>query len=194
MTELLDSPSPVDRQDVIKAVLKLLEDCPWSDLTFITIAQYLDIRPACLYLTFQTKTDILAASLGYIDESTVSQYHAHNLALSSSRDILFELIMCRLDVLENHKKSLKPLLKTILYGSPLTFLEMSPRALISLSFLLNTAHISTTSILGVIKLKAFAIVYGIIIKTWIETEDSDLSQTMVMVDKLLKKLEPLFVA
>ena len=178
----------VDHHKIILKVLELLNSVSWTNLSLMKVAQETGLSPLTLYKHFMTKGDLLTGIVRYMDERTLEIYKESDPEVNP-RDALFDIVMCRLEGLEPHKNAIRSL-SYDLWQTPFNALEACPSALNSFKWMLNLAYISTTGILGMIKLKAFAIVYGIIIKTWLEDKENDLSKTMVVVDKLLKKIEP----
>lgn len=177
----------IDDRQIILGVLELLKSISWENLSLVTIAQAMELSPLVLYKCFMTKGDLLKGIIRYMDEKTLASYGEGDEG-ASPRDVLFDLVMCRLEVLEPHKNAIRSL-SYGLWHTPCNALEAYPSALASLKWMLEISHISTAGILGMIKLKAFAIVYGVIIKTWLEDKTEDLSRTMLTVDRLLKQIE-----
>ena len=185
---MTESDSFIEDQQIILSTLELLKTIPWEELSLISVAQAMRLSPLILYQRFMTKADLLKGILRYMDEKTLKSYGEGDEGASPG-DALFDLVMCRLESLEPHKDAIRSL-SYGLWHTPCNALEAYPSALESLRWMLEVSHISTAGILGMIKLKGFAIVYTVIIKTWLEDTAGDLSKTMLTVDRLLKQVDP----
>ena len=174
----------------IPRILDILNHTSWEDLTFLKLSQVLEVPVTTLSKDFMTKGDVLKGIIAYIDEKTFQTYGEGDPD-ASSHEALFELLMCRLDVLDSYKNALTSISYGVLY-TPCSALEAGPFLLDSLEKMLNRAQVSTLGILGMLKVKTFAIVYAALIKSWLEDKSQGSSERMMaVVDKLLKYMGPL---
>jgi AcrR family transcriptional regulator len=179
----------LDREKIILKVLELLESTSWDNLTLTAIAQAMHQSPLHLYKNFATKGDLLCGIIDYIDIKMLRLYGEGEENITP-KEALFDLLMCRFETLTPYRKAISSLYSSVLF-SPCQVFDTYSAFLDSLRKILETSHISTEGILGMIKLKGFAIVYILIMKTWLEDRTEDLSKTMVTIDKLLKQIEPI---
>ncbi len=183
-----DSNSLTRNMIALKA-LEMLQAMSWADLEMMTLAQRLNVQGSQLYECTSDKNDLLKSIIQLIDDMTVESYQTN---IQGSQDLLpldqlFEGIMCRLEVIFPYKKAFENLKGVFLSGS-LCHFEILPQIFISSEKMLKMASISTKGILGMIKVKAFAIVYIIILKDWLKEEKTDPSDMMIEIDRLLKQI------
>ena len=180
--------SDVSDEVIVKHALKLLQHVTWPHFQMILLAQELGISSSKLYNNVRDKADLLKKIINEIDNWTHASYQEIQQPESTNiHDQLFDLIMCRLEVIQPYKKAFYHLSSAI-WTTPCHALQAWPQVVVSLKRMLKIVSISTHDILGMIKLKAFGIIYTIILKEWLKEEIFEPSDMMIEIDKRLKQI------
>lgn len=181
----------MSKEIIVISALKLLQNMRWADLEMSKLAKEVGISAIDLYHYMPDKIDLLKNIIHHIDLMMIKSYNVIQQPVdTNSHDQLFDIIMCRLEVMQPDKKAFQNLFYA-LWTTPFQSLQSLPEILNSLDKMLKMASISTRGILGMVKIKAFAILYVIIFKEWLKEENSEPSDMMIEIDKLLKQIAPL---
>ena len=107
---------------------------------------------------------------------------------SSKRDMLFEVIMARLDILNLHRKSIKKIIK-YLFSNPQKFILLAPSFIESIIKISTISNIDVNGIKGVPKIKVILILYLLSVYSWNSDESYSLEKTMKDLDKYLSYID-----
>ena len=107
---------------------------------------------------------------------------------SSQRDMLFEIIMARYDILNEHRTSVKNIIDHFM-SRPQEVLKLIPKSIESKILIATLANINLNGIRGVIKIKIIFALYYITLFTWFKDENESLEKTMSVLDKYLNNIE-----
>ena len=102
---------------IAKKTLKLLESKSWDNIKLSNILENQNEN------NIKRKNDIIITINKYFDY--LLKQNLSNLETSSSRDMLFEVIMARLDILNLYRKAVKKLIKKII-SKPHLFINIIP--------------------------------------------------------------------
>jgi ubiquinone biosynthesis protein COQ9 len=175
-----------DQTALLHAILSLIKVYGWKDLNLNDIIRYLEMSPAELYHFFPTKLSILKAFFQHVDQQTLAHLE-HFEPNEPPRNRLFSVIMTRFDVLNDYK----PLISELSYQGwkDITLIsKILPQCLNALTWLLEASEVDTSELLGVIRLKIFAVFYGATVLTWLKDDTLDMASTMACLDKGIEKL------
>ena len=111
-----------------------------------------------------------------------------NIEKSSQRDMLFEIMMARYDILNEYRTSVKNIINHFM-SRPQGVLKLIPKLIESKILIATFANINLNGIQGVIKLKIIFILYYITLITWFNDENESLEKTMSILDKYLNNIE-----
>ena len=103
----------------------------------------------------------------------------------SPRDALFEIVMCRLDVLEPWKASLRSMAAASGSFDPV---QIAP-FLASQRWMLEAAGIGTDGLEGGARVAGLGTVYASVFRTWLDDDDPGLARTMAALDRRLRRGE-----
>ncbi len=162
--------------------LKLLEKNSWEK---ISLSNILSKQKK---ITIKNKTDILIIINRYFDY--LLKENLSFLEVSSSKDMLFEVLMERLDILNNYRTSVKKIINYFLL-KPHVFIKVLPSFIESIMLIMKLSKINTNGILAVPKIKTVVILYMLIIFTWNNDETKSLEKTMTTLDRYLSNLDKL---
>ena len=111
-----------------------------------------------------------------------------NIEKSSQRDMLFEIMMARYDILNEYRTSVKNIINQIM-SRPQGVLKLIPKLIESKILIATFANINPSGIQGVIKIKIIFALYYITLFTWFNDENESLEKTMSALDKYLNNIE-----
>ena len=111
-----------------------------------------------------------------------------NLEKSSQRDMLFEIMMARYDILNEYRASVKNIINHFM-SRPQGVLKLIPKLIESKILIATFANINPSGIHGVIKIKIIFALHYITLFTWFNDENESLEKTMSALDKYLNNIE-----
>ncbi len=168
-----------DKIFIAEQTLKILENTSWSKLNIDQIAK----SKKKLYI--KNKNELLTNINRYFDY--LLRKNIKEIENSSSKDMVFEIIMQRLDILNLHRKAIK---RTIdhLSSNPHLFLKLLPSFIESIILIASLANIKINGVSGAARIKSILILYFLIIYTWNKDQTSSLEKTMTTLDNYLTNL------
>ncbi|MDA9748582.1 hypothetical protein N9U75_00360 [Pelagibacteraceae bacterium] len=165
---------------IAKKTLQLLETQSWNS---ITLDQVLNNQKKII---FKNKIDLLTNLNRYFD--FILTQKLSSLEKSSTKDMLFEVLMARLDILNNYRVSIKKLLKLII-SKPKLAIKLLPSFIESIILIATHSEIKINGVNGILKLKLIFILYILIIYTWNKDETESLEKTMTVLDKYINNID-----
>ena len=111
-----------------------------------------------------------------------------NIEKSSQRDMLFEIMMARYDILNEYRASVKNIINHFI-SRPQGVLKLIPKLIESKILIATFANINPSGIKGIIKIKIIFALYYITLFTWFNDENESLEKTMSVLDKYLNNIE-----
>ncbi len=111
-----------------------------------------------------------------------------NIEKSSQRDMLFEIMMERYDILNEYRASVKNIINHFM-SRPQGVLKLIPKLIESKILIATFANINPSGIKGVLKIKIIFVLYYITLLTWLNDENESLEKTMSVLDKYLNNIE-----
>lgn len=178
---MLDTADP--RNAFIAAALRLAAERPWADITLADIADAAGSTLADLKKAFSSKGEIIAAFISAVDEEVLARVPKRTPD-QPVRDTLFEVIMCRFDVLAPHRAGLRSIVQSGLPDPA----QVRP-VLESQRWMLEAAGVGTAGLEGAVKVAGLATVYGSVFRTWLADDDPGLARTMAALDRRLRRGE-----
>jgi len=140
-------------------------------------------------IKFSNKNDLLININRYFDY--LLKKNLINIENSSSKDMLFEVYMARLDILNLHRKSILNIIEN-LYTQPKLVITLLPSIVESIIVIATLSNIDVNGLKGVAKIKVLFILYLFIIFSWRGDESTSLEKTMTTLDKYLNNIEKIF--
>lgn len=107
---------------------------------------------------------------------------------ASVRDRLFDLIMRRIDVLQEHRAGVLALFRD-LRCDPCTALTLGAASLRSMAWLLDAAGIASRGPRGQLRVRGLLAVWLWTVRAWQSDESTDLSATLAALDRALSRAE-----
>ena len=170
-----------DKGRLISAALGLAAERPWGNVTLADIAERAGTTLVALKAHFSSKGELLAAFSGLVDDEMLRRAPRRTDG-QAPRDALFEVIMCRFDVLEPYKGALRSIAAS---GLPHPA-QIGP-VLTAQGWMLEAAGIGSGGIDGGVRTAGLATVYASVFQTWLGDEDAGLAKTMAALDRRLRR-------
>jgi AcrR family transcriptional regulator len=178
---MLDQSSPKGR--ILAAALQCAAARSWGDVTLIEIAEAAGLTLVDLRKEVGSKTAILAALLRAVDDEVLKRA-PRRAEGQSARDVLFDIVMTRFDVLGPYKKALQSI-----HASGGADLALAGPVLASMRWMLEAAGIGTDGATGSLRITGLATVYASVFRTWLEDDDPGHARTMAALDRRLRRGE-----
>lgn len=183
------TPANTDRDikaDAVHAALSLSTEIGWHNVSLADIAERSGIAMAEIHDHFDDRSDILVAFGRMVDRKVMQNFKASKN--DSHKDQLFELLMERFDVLNENREAVISILHSIKKDPKQAIIGL-PHLGKSMSWMLESAGISTTGIKGAIKVVGFSGLYLKTAQSWAKDDSEDMSKTMAALDKNLSNAE-----
>ena len=172
-----------------QALLALVEERGWIDLSMADIAEHAGVSLADAHRAYRSKTAILVGLTRALDERLIAGLDSDPLE-GSAKDRLFDLLMRRFDILKADRAAYRRLMRQ-LPATPGEFAALLCRLRRSLSLMLEAAGVSASGLKGELRLQGLGAVYTAGLRAFVNDESEDLSKTMAEVDKRLGQAERL---
>ncbi len=167
---------------IAKKTLDLLKNKSFNKITFLDVGVDKNNKQ------FKNKDDLLININRYFDYLLIK--NMSTLEESTKKDMLFEIYMARLDILNNHRSSIKNLMKYFLY-KPQKLARLIPSFLETIILMATNCKINIDGFSGIPKIKTMFILYFLILYTWSKDETESLEKTMTTLDKYLNNIDKL---
>jgi len=181
------SAAPRDRMSAAaalrRALLALVEERGWPDLSFAEIAEEAGVPIAEAHGIYSSKAAILTGLTRAVDERVLSAIDAEPLE-GSAKDRLFDLLMRRFDVLKRDRGAYRRLMRQ-LPATPAEFACLLCQLRRSMTLTLEAAGLSASGLKGALRRKGLLAIYMAGLRAFANDESEDLAKTMAEVDKRL---------
>jgi AcrR family transcriptional regulator len=167
----------------ISAALALAAEKSWDDVTLSDIAARAGATLVGLKAHFSSKSGILAAFIDLVDDEVLSRAPAREEG-QAKRDVLFEVVMSRFDVLAPWKPAIRSIAMSRSVDPALI-----ARGLAASRWMLEAAGIGAGGLDGMTRAAGLASVYGSVFRIWLEDDDPGLARTMAALDRRLRRGE-----
>jgi AcrR family transcriptional regulator len=180
------SGSPRDK--ILDATLALAEREGWRKASLGAIAGEAGVPLHQLYGEFRSRAAILSGLMARTDAAVLAETSAGG-SKDTPRDRLFEVLMRRFDALKPRRAALKVIARD-LGSDPPTALCSAPAFLRSMTWMLEAAGLPSTGIRGRLHVRALAVLYLCVLRTFVTDDTEDLAKTMAALDRRLTQAEP----
>jgi len=137
-------------------------------------------------INIKSKIDLLKNINRYVDDALIIKMK--KLEISSTKDMLFEVLMARFDILQQNRKAYLEIYKGF-KKSPQYFIKLLPSFLESMIITAELAKYNVNGLKGTIRLKGLMMVYFATFFQWLEDKTTSLERTMTQLDKNLDQAE-----
>jgi ubiquinone biosynthesis protein COQ9 len=155
----------------------------WDKVTLLDIADAAKLPLSEVRNEIGSKTEILAAIMRAVDDEVLKRAPKRSEG-QTARDVLFDIVMTRFDVLDPYKKALKSI-----HASGPADLALARPVLASMQWMLEAAGIGTEGPGGSLRVTGLAAVYASVFRTWLDDDDPGHARTMAALDRRLRRGE-----
>ncbi|SVC47918.1 uncharacterized protein METZ01_LOCUS300772 [marine metagenome] len=165
--------------------LKLLKKKSWGEIRLEEIIKNSKKHKQSI----KTKNDLLKNINRYVDY--LLKKETSSIEKSSTKDMLFEVIMARFDVLQKYRNSFLTLFESFKL-KPQKLIILLPSFLESMFLTASLADIEIKGIKGSLTIKGIFIIYIATYLEWMNDTSKSLEKTMTALDKYLNKVSKIF--
>jgi len=183
------SPPPVSAQNkAIDALLELLAERRWGDITLPDIANRAGLSLLELRSAFPSKGAVLAGFARRIDHDVLGVEAPLDLVDESPRERLFDVIMRRLDALAPHRAAIRSA-RDGLMSDPFAATAWNKVEVTSAQWMLAAAGIGESGPMGALRAQGLALLFARIVDVWLRDDDPAQSSTLKALDTQLRNAE-----
>ena len=176
------------KEKLIILGFKLIEKKGWKYFSLKSLAKENKSDLESIKNFFKNKSQFLVSFSEMIDNKVLANVDKEEFNKNSIKDNLFELIMLRFENLNPYKTGLKILLSD-LKKSPVELKKIMKKVLDSMDLFLEIANVKNNYLMDFIKVNIIFIIYSYVFNVWLDDQSSEMSKTMVELDKWLSKAE-----
>jgi AcrR family transcriptional regulator len=167
---------------ILAAALDCAAKKSWAEVTLADIAETARLPLADLRNELGSKTEILAALVRAVDDEVLKRAPKRAEG-QAARDLLFDIVMSRFDVLGPYKSALKSI-----HASGPADLALAGPLLSSMHWMLEAAGIGTDGATGGLRVTGLATLYASVFGTWLQDDDPGRPH-MAALDRRLRRAE-----
>jgi len=168
---------------MLSAALELAATKPWAEVALSDIAEKAGASLFELRKEFTSKALIIAELMRAADEEVLRKAPKRSEG-QAKRDLLFDVIMTRFDVLAPYKAALKSI-----HASSVADPSLAAPYLSSQHWMLEAAGIATDGVMGAARIAGLAVTYATVFGVWLGDEDPGAARTMATLDRRLRRGE-----
>jgi AcrR family transcriptional regulator len=178
------SAAPVGVRDkIITAFLGLLAEKRIEQIGLAELADAAGLSLAQLRAEFPSLLAILAAHIKAIDRVVLGE-DLSDMEEEPPRERLFDVLMRRLEILGPHRDAIRSLLRSATRNPPLA-LALNGLGVRSQQWMLTAAGISASGPRGMMRAQGLALLFGSVLRTWVNDDDPGVARTMAALDRAL---------
>ena len=169
---------------LITSALQMAADRSWTEVTVAAAARQAELPLDMARRRFPGRAAILLRLGLQADEAAMT-----GIVLDAPvRETLFDMLMRRLDVFQQHRAGVLALFRA-LPGRPGAALLLGDATRRSMRWMLEAAGVSTTGVVGGLRVHGLVAVWLWTIRTWQKDDSLDMATTMAALDKALNQAE-----
>ena len=173
---------------LINKGFELIDEIGWEKFSLKKLADKEKISIEEIKGYFSCKNSVVDKFSLMINRNVESKICINDFEGSSTKDILFELIMMRFDEMQIFKGALKRILKDT-KRKPVLLRIISSNVLNTMDFYLDLSNSYKNSPIDIFKKNFLFLIYSVSFRAWLSDKTEDLSKTMAELDKLLSMAE-----
>ena len=170
---------------IISAMLSLAAKEAWQSISLSDIVEQSGLSMSDVIGFYDDKTDVLAAYDRQINKRLADEMGGQSLEGDSDKDKLFDILMERFEILNEHRAANLSILNAITLDPKQIILTM-PWVCKAMALVLEMANVPSHGWQGAIRITGMTAVYLKTLRIWIGDENADLSATMAALDKNLE--------
>ena len=188
----------MEKKLIIDKAFEMIEKTGWENFSIVNLSTIIEIDFLTLKKHFSSKNSIIIEFSRMIDLKVEKLINLEELKETSVKDNLFELLMIRFESMTKYRNGLREIIKSDKVD-PFLLKNISKNVINSLDFYLEISNAYTGNYLDIVKKNSIFLIYCYVFNFWLDDDSSDLSKTMVKLDKtlslsekILKRVDSLF--
>ena len=188
----------MEKKLIIDKAFEMIEKTGWENFSIVNLSKIIEIDFLTLKKHFSSKNSIIIEFSRMIDLKVEKLINLEELKETSVKDNLFELLMIRFESMTKYRNGLREIIKSDKVD-PFLLKNISKNVINSLDFYLEISNAYTGNYLDIVKKNSIFLIYCYVFNFWLDDDSSDLSKTMVKLDKtlslsekILKRVDSLF--
>ncbi len=174
-----------DRDKIVAALLTLLAEMPFEEISLADVAGGAGVSLAQLRGEFSSTLGILAAHVKAVDRAVLA-LDMSDMEEEPARERLFDVLMRRIEVLAPYREAVRSLLRSVRRNPPLA-LALNGLAVRSQHWMLTAAGIPASGPRGFIRAQGLAALFASVLRVWVNDDDTGLARTMAALDRALAR-------
>ena len=175
------------RDKIIDTTMAMLADNDWEDLTLGMIAGSAGISLSQFRDAYDGRVAVLADFSRRIDKVVLDNVDPA-MAEEPARERLFDIIYSRFEALESYRPAIRRLAKAVV-RDPRLAAKLNRSLTTSMAWMLDAAGGGRSGPQGVAMAQGLAIVWGQVMRVWLNDEDPGHARTMAELDRRLRQAE-----
>ncbi|MFO1127902.1 MAG: helix-turn-helix domain-containing protein [Rhodospirillales bacterium] len=179
---------------LLDAALDVIAERGWQRATMGEIALRGGVSLADVYRLFPTRTHLLAALLARTDRRMLAAPAGSPANISpgteSPRDRLFDVVMRRFDMLQQHRAAYLRLMRELPFDPPAMALLLR-RLRRAMRWMVEAAGLPASGAAGFVRRRGLALIYLDCLRVWATDDSPDMARTMATLDRALRRADAL---
>ena len=175
-----------DEKKIVNITLKILSKKLWKNISVIEVRKKVNLKNELFDKIIKKKSDLLKILNMYFDYCL--SLKIKTLEISTEKDMMFELLMMRFDILQINRKSLLSIFNSYKIN-PMDLITLFPIILDSIILMNKYAKIKDKGLNRQIKIKGYFLVYILSFNSWTKDQSSSLEKTMMDLDSYLNQFD-----
>ena len=171
-----------------ETTLLVLNKKSWNSIKLEEICKKSKINKKKLQRKIDSKLDLLSNINRYFDLQLTNT--SETVDQSSHKDMIFELMMLRFDILQNYRKSIIRIFNAF-KRKPQELLLLLPSFIESMVVITRMAKIPISGLKGNLKIKGLLVIYFLSFLVWTKDNCESLEKTMKSLDNYLNNADSL---
>ena len=171
-----------------ETTLLVLNKKSWNSIKLEEICKKSKINKKKLQRKIESKLDLLSNINRYFDLQLTNT--SETVDQSSHKDMIFELMMLRFDILQNYRKSIIRIFNAF-KRKPQELLLLLPSFIESMVVITRMAKIPISGLKGNLKIKGLLVIYFLSFLVWTKDNCDSLEKTMKSLDNYLNNADSL---
>jgi AcrR family transcriptional regulator len=174
-----------DRDKIIATFLGLLAEKRFEQIGLGEVAEAAGVTLAQLRGEFPSALAIVAAHLKAVDRAVLAEDFSE-MDEEAPRERLFDVLMRRLELLTPYRAAIRSLLHSATRNPPLA-VALNGLAVRSQQWMLTAAGVGASGPRGMMRAQGLALLFGSVLRTWINDDDPGQARTMAALDRSLAR-------
>ncbi|WP_158743264.1 TetR family transcriptional regulator [Acidisphaera sp. L21] len=172
---------------LVAAAFAQAAETGWSGLSIVESARRADLPLDRARMRFPGPAAVLYRFGVMADAAALAEPTTE----ATPRERMFDLLMRRFDVLQQHREGMVALMR-VLPTQPLLAMTLGAATLRSMAWMLEAAGLPAGGLRGLVRAKTLVGVWLYALRAWKNDESADLAGTMAALDKALDQAERVF--